>query len=61
MSGEFNSREDSHSTKFMQKPQIFIKLSFRELCDSKLSGLHPFGNMTIIHGVKNSQKQKGRL
>ena len=32
-----------------QRPQIFVKLSFRELYDSKLSGLHPFDNMAIIH------------
>ena len=37
MSGEFDSKKDSQSTKFGQRPQIFIKL-----CDSKLSGLHPF-------------------
>ena len=49
MSGKFYSRKDSQSTKFEQSPQIFIKLSFRELCDSKLSGLHPFYNMVIIH------------
>ena len=49
MSGEFDSRKDSQSTKFEQRPQIFIKLSFRELCDSKLSGLHAFDNMAIIH------------
>ena len=49
MSGEFDSRKDSQSTKFEQRPQIFVKLSFRELWDSKLSGLHPFDNMTIIH------------
>ena len=39
-------------------PHIFVKLSFRELCDSKLSGLHAFDNMTIIHQVymfKNRQ------
>ena len=40
MSGEFDSMKDSQSTKFEQRPQIFVKLSFRELCDSKLSGLH---------------------
>ena len=40
MSGEFVSRKDSQSTKFEQRPRIFVKLSFRELCDSKLSGLH---------------------
>ena len=49
MSGEFDSRKDSHLTKFKQKLQILVKLSFRELCDSKLSGLHPFDNMAKIH------------
>ena len=48
MSGEFDSRKDSQSTKFKRRPQIFAKLSFRELCDSKLSGLHAFYNMGII-------------
>ena len=33
-------------------PQIFVKLSCRELCDSELSGVHPFDNMVIIHQVK---------
>ena len=49
MSGEFDSWTDSQSTKFQQGPQIFIKLSFREFHDSKLSGLHAFDNMAIIH------------
>ena len=49
MSGEFDSRKDSQSSKFKQKSQIFIKLSFREFCDSKLSGLHAFDNIVIIH------------
>ena len=49
MSGEFDSRKDSHSTNIKQRPQRFVKLSFRELCDSKLSGLHPFDNMAMIH------------
>ena len=49
MSGEFDSRKDSHSAEFERRPQIFVKLSFREFCDSKLSGLHPFDNMAIIH------------
>ena len=49
MSGEFDSRKDSQSTKFEQRPQIFVKLSFRELCNSKLSGLHAFDKMVIIH------------
>ena len=60
MPGEFDSRKDSQSTKFERMPRIFVKLSFRELRDSKLSGLHPF-DMTIIHCVKKGQKQKGRL
>ena len=45
MSGEFDSRKDSQSTKFEQRPRIFVKLGFRELWDSKLSGLHAFDNM----------------
>ena len=49
MSEEFDSRKDSQSTKLEQRPQIFVKLSFRELCDSKLSGLHAFNDMAIIH------------
>ena len=53
MSGKFDSRKDSQSTKtFEQRSSIYVKLSFRELCDSKFSGLHPFHNMAIIHGVK---------
>ena len=49
MSGEFDSRKDSQSTKFGQRPQIFVTLSFRELCGTKLSGLHAFDKMTLIH------------
>ena len=49
MSGEFDSRKDLQSTKFQQRPSIFVKLNFRELCDLKLSGLHAFDNMAIIH------------
>ena len=56
MSGEFDSRKDSHSTKFEQRPQNVVKLSFRELCDSKLCGLHTFVNMPIILGVENISK-----
>ena len=53
MSGELDSRKDSYLTKFDERPQVFVKLSFRELCDSKLSGLHPFDNITLINWVKN--------
>ena len=49
MSIAFDSRKDSQSTKFERKPQIFVKLSFIELCDSKLSGVDAFDNMDIIH------------
>ena len=35
--------------KFKRRPRMFVKLNFRELCDSKLSGLHPFDNMALIH------------
>ena len=49
MSGEIDARKDLQSTKFEQRPQIFVKLSFRVLCDSKLSGLHDFNKMAIIH------------
>ena len=56
MSGEFHSRKDTHSTKLEQRSQILVKLNFRELCGSKLLGLHPFDNMTIIHWVKNRLK-----
>ena len=49
MSGKFDSKKDSHSTKLEQRPQIFVKLSFREIYGSNLSGLHPFDNMAIIH------------
>ena len=49
MSGKFDSRKDSPSTKFVQKPQMFVKLRFREFCGSKLSGLHSFDNIAIIH------------
>ena len=55
MSGEFDSRKVSHSTKSERSPRIFVKflifnkLSFRELCDSDLSDLHPFHNMAIIN------------
>ena len=56
MSGEFDSKKDSQWTKFERKPQIFAKLSFRELWDSKSSDLHTFDNMAIIHWVKNRSK-----
>ena len=56
MSREFDSRKDLQSTKFDRMPRIFAKLNFRELCDTKLSALHPFDNIAIIHSVKNRSK-----
>ena len=49
MSGEFDSRKDSQSTKFERRPRIVPTLRFRELRDLKLPGLHAFDNMVIIH------------
>ena len=49
MSREFDSRKDLQSTKFDRMPRIFAKLNFRELCDTKLSALHPLDNIAIIH------------
>ena len=49
MSGELDSRKDLRSAKFERSPQLFLRLSFRELRYSKVSSLHPFNNMTIIH------------
>ena len=56
MSGEFESRKYSRSTKLERRLGIFAKLSLRELYDSTLSGLHPPDNMAIIHWVKNGLK-----
>ena len=56
MSGESDSRKNSHSTKFEWRPRKFKKLSFRELYNSKLSSLHPFDNMATDHWVKNRSK-----
>ena len=47
--GEFDSRKDSQSTKLERRARIFVKLIFGEMCNSKLSGLHAFDNMAIIH------------
>ena len=41
-----------HVSDRIKNPQIFVKLSFRDLCDSKLSGLHP-DKMAIITCIKN--------
>ena len=49
MSGDFDSKKDSESMRFKQRPGIFVNLCLRELRDSKLSGLLAFDDMTIIH------------
>ena len=56
ISGEYDSRKDLQSIKFERRPWIFAALSFREFCDSKLYGLHPFDNMTIIYWVEIERK-----
>ena len=60
ISGEFDSRKDSQSTEFEQRPWIFAKLSFSELCDSKLSGLHAFDNMVKIKFKLVKNRKEGR-
>ena len=47
ISRNFDSKKDSHSMELKQRPQILIKLSFRELWDSSLYGLYPFDNIVI--------------
>ena len=49
MSREFKLRKNLQPRKSEGSPQILIKPSFRELWNSKLSGLRLFDNMTIIH------------
>ena len=47
MPGEFDSRDDTPSIKFKQRPQTLVKICFGELCDSKLTGLCHFNNIAI--------------
>ena len=49
---------NSQSIKLKERLEILVKLIFRELCDSKLSGLHLFHNLAMIHLVKNSSKNR---
>ena len=58
MSLEFDLRKDSHSIQFEQRPQIFVKISFTEFGDSKLSGLDSLNNMPINHELKTGQNRK---
>ena len=60
MLGEFDSRKDSNSVKFEERPQICVKLNFRRFCVSRLSGLHPFDNMTIIQNMLKICHKTGR-
>lgn len=53
---EFDLREDSWPIKLEKRPRILVKLSFRELWDSKLSGWCTFGNIAISLGFKNILK-----
>ena len=56
MSEEFDARKDSHSTKLEQRPQILIKLGFRELYDLKSYLVYVFLKIWLSHGVKNRPK-----
>ena len=55
MSGEFDLRKYSHSTKLKQRPQILSTLSFRQFYDSEWPGLHAPDNMANSC-VKNRSK-----
>ena len=51
MSGESDSRK--------QRPQMLVKLSFRELCDSNLCRLHPLDNVAISLSKKGQNQRVG--
>ena len=61
MSGEFDWKKDSQWAKFNWRPQIFVKLSFIELCDSKLSGLHGFNIMDIILSLNRLKNREEKV
>ena len=54
MPGEFDSRKDSHSTKVEQRPQIFVKLSFRDLSDC--SGTQTHNHLVCKRTLNNLAK-----
>ena len=58
ISEEFNSRKDSQSIQLEQRPQILVNLKFRELCDSKIFGLHPFGKIALLLNQKRRTKSE---
>ena len=49
MSGEIDSRKDSHEHVLKNSNKDLVKLSFSEFYDSKIFGLNPFNNTAIIH------------
>ena len=61
MSGEFDSRKDSHPVKLEQRLGIWVKLSFRELNDPKVSELRSFDNMDILLSHKRDRNREGML
>ena len=61
MSGQLDSRKDSHPTKYKQKSPILLNRSFRELYDSKLSGLHNFDKMAITLSQQRDKNSKSWL
>ena len=57
ISGGFASRKDSHARKLQQRNLVVVKLHCRELYDSKLSGLNPFGNLAISLRHRNQKER----
>ena len=44
---EYDSNKDLQSKKLEWRPGILVKLNFENLCNSNLSGLHIFDNITL--------------
>ena len=61
MSGEFGLREGSKLTILEQRPQILVRLSFKESSDSKLSDCCPVNNMAISVSQTRGQNPKSKL
>ena len=56
--GELDSRKDLHPIKFKRRHRILIKLRFKTLCDSKLSGLRAFDDTTILLSWKRLKSER---
>ena len=58
MSGKFASRKELYPNKVEQKPEILVKPSFRELWNSRFSGLHASENMTISLSQERGKSER---